>query len=113
LESARIAPAGAVDAAIVDVPDRDSAAAQVVGDPVHDRAVGDFGLPAAAVDHQDCGMGAVTFGQPEVDHLQRVVAIADRSAGFRARPFEQIRPDHQPIRAARRGLAGLRHRAGG
>ena len=30
----------------------DAAAAQIVGDPAHDRAVGDVGQPAAAVEHQ-------------------------------------------------------------
>ena len=69
--------AAAVDAAIFDIPDGDPAAPQIVGDPVHDVALGDFGLPAAAMDHQDDGMGAVVRRKPQIDDLQRVVAIGN------------------------------------
>ena len=47
-ESAGIAAAGAIDPAIVDIPHRNAVAAQIVGDPVHQRAVSDRGFPAAA-----------------------------------------------------------------
>jgi hypothetical protein len=104
-----ITAAGTVDAAIVDVPDGDAADAQILGDPVHQCPVGDVGLPAAAVDHQHDGMGAGALGQPQVDDLQRVLAIAYRRRRLRAQPFQQVLPDHQAVGAT--GFAVCRHRA--
>ena len=111
LEGAGIAAAGAVDAAIVDVPDRDAAPPEIVGDPVHDPPVGDLGLPAAAMDHEHGRMRAVARGEPEVDDLERVLAIGDRRARRRPRPLEQVRPGHQG--GAVRGVRGPAHGASG
>ena len=113
-EGAGIAAAGAVDAAIVDVPHGDAAPGEVVDDPVHDRPVGDAGLPAAAMDHEHDRMRSAAGGQPEVGDLERIGAVADRGGGPGPRPFEQIRPGHQPARrgpAAR--IGGLAHGASG
>jgi hypothetical protein len=63
-EGAGIAAAVAVDTPIVDVPDGDPPLAQIVGDPVHDPAVGDLGLPAAAMDHQHNRVGPAAGGKP-------------------------------------------------
>ena len=94
LEGAGIAAARPVDAAIVDIPDRDAAPAEVVGDPVHDRPVGDLRLPAAAMDHQGDGVRAGVRGHPDVRYLQGVGAIMDGGTGGGARPAEQVRPGH-------------------
>jgi len=113
LEGAGIAAAGPVDAAIVDVPDGDAAAPQIVGDPVHDPAVGDLGLPAAAMDHQHGRMRPGAIRRPNVGDLQRRRAVADGRGRLRPRAPEQIGPDHQPVRSVRHWGARLRHRAGG
>src|SRR3546814_9314442 len=52
-ESAGITATRPVHAAIVDIPDGDAALPQIVGDPVHDRPVGDLGRPASAMDRSE------------------------------------------------------------
>jgi hypothetical protein len=75
-EGAGVSAARAVDTAIFDVPDRHPALAQVLRCPVHQIASRDFGLPAAAVHHQDCGMGCAAIRQPDIDNLEGVGAVA-------------------------------------
>src|SRR6185312_11814024 len=67
-EGPRIPAARPIYPPIIDVPDRDSAASQVIGNPIHQVAVGDIGLPTAAMDHQHRGEGAVPPWKPEIDH---------------------------------------------
>ena len=91
-ESAGIAAAGAIDPAIVDIPHRNAVAAQIVGDPVHQRAVSDRGFPAAAVDHHDHAMRAAAGRAPQVDFLIGVRPISDRGVRLWARTRDEIGP---------------------
>ena len=83
-----------VDPAIFDVPNPHPVRAQIVGDPVHDVALGNRGLPAPAVDHHHSRMRTRAFGSPHIDHLQRIRAIAHRRIGFRLHARKQIVPHH-------------------
>ena len=55
------------------------------------------------------GCGPSPVGQPEVDDLQRVVAVADGGGGRGPRPLEQVGPGHQAVagRVALSASAGV------
>src|SRR6188472_2352358 len=61
-----ITAAGAVGSAIVDVPYSDAAALQIEGDPVHQVPIGNVGLPASTMDHQDGGERAGAPWEPDI-----------------------------------------------
>ncbi len=93
-ERAGIAAAGPVDPAIVDVPHRKPALGQIVGNPVHDRAIGDVGRPAAAMDHQHRRVRPLAGGEPQIGDLERIGAVGDRPRGDGAGAREQCGPGH-------------------
>ena len=91
-EGTRVAAAAAIDAAIVDVPDRDPAVAQVVGDPVHQPPIGDARLPATAMDHQHDRERPLACRQPQVADLQRIGAVGDGGTGLWVRAVGEVGP---------------------
>ena len=95
-ERAGVAAAGPIDPAIVDVPHRIAAFGEIIGDPVHDRPVGNVGRPAAAMDkkHGRVRALAAARGEPEVGDLERIGAVRNGAGRDGARAGEQSGPGH-------------------
>jgi hypothetical protein len=100
-ERSGVTAARPVDPAIVDVPHCHARSAQVVGDPVHQRAIGNLRLPAAAVHHDDHWVRPGPARQPHVDLLHGILAVADGRVGCRARALGQIGPGERHERRSR------------
>ena len=105
-ERAGIAAAGHVDAAILDVPHSDTAGAQIVGDPVHQAAIGDGARPASAMYHNHHRMLAGSCRHPHVHLLQRIRPVCDRRIGLRLCALRQIGPGQQRFGGIGHGTGG-------
>lgn len=83
----RIAATFPVDPAIFDIPDCNAAGAKIICDVIHDARIGDVGLPAPSVHHEDNRVRGLAPWQPEVGKLQRVGPIGYPDVSLWSRPI--------------------------
>ena len=88
----------AVHATIFDIPNAHAMRAQVIGNPVHNIALCNRGLPASTMDHHNCRMRPASEFRPRrlphINHLQGILAIADSCIRRRLWPRQQVLPHH-------------------